>query len=168
GARRDVDDRAAGAAMGGRHPPDRLPRADECTPDVGGEDAVETRGVHVLDAHLPFENPGVVDQRRDRTQPRDGRLEQPHDVALRRDVGAHGKRPAPRCFYVRDHLLRRVLILPEVHAHRVAAPMPRLPPVTRRTPLTNSPIHQFTNSPIAHFWYGMMFCHSLASERATT
>ena len=38
-----------------------------------------------------------------------------------KNVGAHGKRPAARSLDVRDDLLRRVLVLPVVHAHRVSA-----------------------------------------------
>ena len=68
GPRRDVDDRAARAAVARGHAPHRFARAQEGAGDVGGEHALEARGVHLVQAHLVLEDAGVVDQRRDRAQ----------------------------------------------------------------------------------------------------
>ena len=93
--RRDVDDRAAAAAVPGRHPPHRFTRADEraasrwwrtrerCAPR-------RSRSTRVCGSRIA----GVVDQRGERPSIAIDGFEQPHDVGLDRDVGLHRDRAA--------------------------------------------------------------------------
>ena len=125
------------AAAPGRHAPDRLARAQEAADDVGRSTRSSAR-VHVLEAHLPVEHAGVVDERRDRAEAR-STSEQAHDVRFEADVGRIAS-AVPPCARSRRRLLRRLgafavgdgdRIARAAASRAVAAPMPRLPPVMR-------------------------------------
>ena len=89
--RRDVDDRAAVALRphlrcGGLD-------AEERAADVDADDAVELRRRHVLEQEVR-EDAGVVDEHVEPAEARHGRLDEPVDVVLDRDVALDQRRAA--------------------------------------------------------------------------
>ena len=68
GGRGHIDDDAARAAVPRGHPAHRLAGAQERADHIGLHDALQPRGVHLLHAHLRFQDAGVVHQRGDRPQ----------------------------------------------------------------------------------------------------
>ena len=139
--RREVDDRAAPAAVARAHAPHRLARAEHRADHVDAEHARQAFRCSSVDPRGDVDDTGVVDERGERSEPVvDGAKEAQH-LGLLRHVGGHRDRaPAERA-----HLGPRRTRPPgrrgrsspprRSRAARTAArrrlPMPRLPPVTR-------------------------------------
>ena len=130
---------AALAAMARRHALHRLARAEERAGDVGGEHALEARGLHVVEAGLALEDAGVVHEDGHGAELATRRVEYPDHVgfpghvALDRDGAAAG---------VLDLLhdgfggLRAAQV---VHAHRVT--LSRRKPCGRGADAARAPGH---------------------------
>ena len=93
-ARRQVDDRAAGAAALGRHAPHRRPGAVERAQQVDLDHPAQGLARGVLQAAGQAGRAGVVDQGGDRAERLLAGLEQGLDLVLARHVALHRERPA--------------------------------------------------------------------------
>ena len=121
-ARRHVDDRAACAAVRGRHPLHGFARANERAGHVSREDSRQACRVDLLDACLGLEDAGVVDERAQRTEVAIDGGEQALDVPLGRHVGLNGDGARPGAPDVANDGFRGVAVAPVVHADGVSAP----------------------------------------------
>src|SRR5438309_4045580 len=115
--RREVDGRAAVAAVARRHALHRLACAEEAARDVDGEHALEARHAHLIDARRAIDDPRVVREHREPAQAPIHLGEQAHDVGFHRDVGGDGE----AADFARERLARAA-IAHVIDAYLVAAP----------------------------------------------
>jgi hypothetical protein len=107
--------------VAGRHALHRLARTEETADDVGGQHAGEPAGIHLLDAHVPLEDAGVVYQCRHAPQLRIDLLEKTHDVVLDAHVRRHGHRLSASINNVLHDGIRGLAVAQIGDAHCVAA-----------------------------------------------
>lgn len=122
-------------------------RAQHGTQYVDRQDPLDTRIAHFVDARLPGEPPGIVDQRIDGSQLLVDGLEQLHNLLLYRHIGANGNgrstdRKDPFYHSISCPSVTAIVgtdrAYPRAAANAaVAAPMPRLAPVMRMALFTN-------------------------------
>src|SRR5690606_8501653 len=118
--RGDVDDGPSAPAMAGGHAPDGFAGAKEAADHIGRQDAAQPPGVHVLDAHLPLEDAGVVDQRRDRPQLAIDLGKEARDIGRVANVAGNGHGLAPGALDLLHESMRGCLVAQVIDAHRVA------------------------------------------------
>jgi len=107
--------------VGGRHALDRLACAEKAAQDVGGEHALQARGIHLLQTHLALEHAGVVDQHVEAAELAVDRREQGGNLFFVGHIGCDRDRSATGLANPLRQLFGRVGALPIVQAHRIAA-----------------------------------------------
>ena len=107
--------------MPGGHALHRFARAEKCADDIRGKHALQPRRVHRLDAHLRFEDAGVVDEPGERPHLAIDRVEEPQHVALDGDVGLHDQRFAAGGTDLGGEARGGIDVLAIVDADRIAA-----------------------------------------------
>ena len=116
-----VHDSSAGATVLRRHPAHRLAGTNERPDHVGREDALNSRGIHFLYAHLPLEYAGVVHESRRTAEHTIASREQLHDFSFAGNVCTDRDGAPAGGFDSLQHVLGGVLVRTIVDAHRVAA-----------------------------------------------
>ena len=86
----NVDDSSALTAVAGGHAADGFSGAEETSENVGREDSMEARGVHVFETRLLFYGAGVIDQSSYRAQLLRGLFEESDHFRFVTDVGLDG------------------------------------------------------------------------------
>src|SRR5438874_5387550 len=114
--RREVDDRAAGAAVARRHAFHRFACAEKAAGDVDGEHALEARHAHLIDARRAIDDAGVVDEHREAAQAPIHLGKKMHDIGFHRHVGGDGD----AADFARERLARAA-IANVIDAYLVAA-----------------------------------------------
>ena len=119
--RGDVDDRAAGAAVRGRHAPQRLLRAVEDAHHVDLQQPLHIRGVQVGHPCARPQHGGVVDQGRERSELAVHGGEHLRHLIGPTDVGVDGDGASAVGLDLRAQLAGRLGLGAIIHAHAVAA-----------------------------------------------
>ena len=94
GSGRNVDDGAAVASVFGGHAADGFAGTEKTSKNICGENAVEARGVDLIEARLAFDGAGVVDERGDGAELVGGGVEEADYVVFVADVGLNRDRGA--------------------------------------------------------------------------
>jgi hypothetical protein len=128
--------------MAGAHPAHGFARAHHAADDVDGEHALQARGGHLVDPRRDVDHAGVVHQAGEPAELGVDGVEHRQHLVLLRHVGLHRDGGAAGGADVAHHLVGGERVGGVVDGDRpaaraaslaVAAPMPRLPPVTRIT-----------------------------------
>jgi hypothetical protein len=148
-ARGDVDDRAAFAAVSGRHQTHGLPCAQERADDVHVEHPAQHRLGHAVNANGGTGDAGIVHQATDPPQGAAGLGKQVQHIGLYRHVAADRHRPATGHFNVVANALRSFGIMREIDRHRAPS---RTEQSTRRgADATAAAGHDHSPIGVAHF-----------------